>query len=378
MPASSRSGVAKTAGASGQPVPRQSKVPLPPYVQQQQQKMQLQQQSPQQTSQKQASQQQGSQAPGVAHKYPFFQVQNNRDSSKYRTPYATWGGFTNGYEGSLRSQLMMSTSKARASVHRRGNSFSLGGGLMGLSKPARHLNYSDGGAEDELSPNTTFRFPNPQSDSVLQSPSSLSLDLSATSPMMHEASPPPPSYFPETSLSLLDPWEAVSPTTTPMHMRPQFSPVWQPFIGPLGPLESMNMFGPLPLGSIGPMGPLGAIGPMGPASQGKGSSGGATAVGSSSACSDQSRTVGPFGGPADVVFTTPGLTMNPTTPPPMSPLTHHVPSTPPGSRGSISQHMPGTPSVPGSPASNATSHQQSPEEQLKQQLRRISDPPQSP
>ncbi|KAL8397111.1 hypothetical protein RB594_003994 [Gaeumannomyces avenae] len=354
LPASSHSSVAKTIGVNSQPAPRQSKVPLPPYVQQQQQKMQLQQQLPQQTSQKQTLQQ-ASQAPGVSHKYPYFQVQNNRDSSKYRTPYATWGGFTNGYEGSLRSQLMMSTSKARASVHRRGNSFTLGGGLMGLSKPARHLNYSDGGVEDELSPNTTFRFPNPQPDSVLQSPSSLSLDLSATSPMLPEASPPPPSYFPESSLGLMDPWEAVSPTTAPMHMRPQFSPVWQPFIGPLGPLESMNMFGPLPLGSIGPMGPLGAIGPMGPASQ-----------------------VGPFGGPADVVFTTPGLTMNPTTPPPMSPLTHHVPSTPPASRGSISHHMPGTPSVPGSPASNATSHHQSPEEQLKQQLRRISDPPQSP
>lgn len=29
-----------------------------------------------------------------------------RDSSKYRTPYAPWGGFTNGYEGNLRAHLM--------------------------------------------------------------------------------------------------------------------------------------------------------------------------------------------------------------------------------------------------------------------------------
>lgn len=61
----------------------------------------------------------------VYYKYPFFQVNHNRcvclsplarawpganehprDSSKYRTPYAAWGGFTNGYEGDLRAHLM--------------------------------------------------------------------------------------------------------------------------------------------------------------------------------------------------------------------------------------------------------------------------------
>ncbi|PHH79030.1 hypothetical protein CDD80_5744 [Ophiocordyceps camponoti-rufipedis] len=31
-------------------------------------------------------------------RYPFFQVNHNRDASKYRSPYAPWGGFTNGYE----------------------------------------------------------------------------------------------------------------------------------------------------------------------------------------------------------------------------------------------------------------------------------------
>lgn len=30
---------------------------------------------------------------------------NFRDSSKYRTPYSPWGGFTNGYEGDLRAYL---------------------------------------------------------------------------------------------------------------------------------------------------------------------------------------------------------------------------------------------------------------------------------
>ncbi|KAI1129881.1 hypothetical protein F5Y10DRAFT_237475 [Nemania abortiva] len=44
--------------------------------------------------------------PSVIQKYAFFQVHHNRDSTKYRTPYAHWGGFTNGYEGNLRAHLM--------------------------------------------------------------------------------------------------------------------------------------------------------------------------------------------------------------------------------------------------------------------------------
>lgn len=42
----------------------------------------------------------------VYHKYPFFQVNHNRDASRYRTPYAPSGGFTNGYEGNLKAHLM--------------------------------------------------------------------------------------------------------------------------------------------------------------------------------------------------------------------------------------------------------------------------------
>ncbi|KAG5922189.1 hypothetical protein E4U42_005571 [Claviceps africana] len=42
----------------------------------------------------------------VYQKYPYFQVNHNRDLSKYRTPYAPGQGFTNGYEGDLRAHLM--------------------------------------------------------------------------------------------------------------------------------------------------------------------------------------------------------------------------------------------------------------------------------
>ncbi|KAI1327647.1 hypothetical protein F5Y16DRAFT_371332 [Xylariaceae sp. FL0255] len=44
--------------------------------------------------------------PDSYQKSAFFQVHHNRDSSTYRTPYAKWGGFTNGYEGNLRAHLL--------------------------------------------------------------------------------------------------------------------------------------------------------------------------------------------------------------------------------------------------------------------------------
>ncbi|OLN86634.1 DNA damage-responsive transcriptional repressor RPH1 [Colletotrichum chlorophyti] len=68
--------------------------------------------------------------PSFAMKYPFFQVNHNRsvfseiqnldnmtyifarDSKTYRTPYAPWGGFTNGYEGNLRAHLMRTSPEA--------------------------------------------------------------------------------------------------------------------------------------------------------------------------------------------------------------------------------------------------------------------------
>ncbi|KYK56120.1 regulator of deoxyribodipyrimidine photo-lyase PHR1 [Drechmeria coniospora] len=42
----------------------------------------------------------------VHQKYPFFQVNHNRDPSKYRTPYSPWGGFVNGYERNPRAPMV--------------------------------------------------------------------------------------------------------------------------------------------------------------------------------------------------------------------------------------------------------------------------------
>ncbi|KAL2160149.1 hypothetical protein VTH06DRAFT_1804 [Thermothelomyces fergusii] len=55
---------------------------------------------------------------GAYQKYTFFQVNHNRDSSRYRTPYGQWGGFTNGYEGNLR-EFLIKAQKALSGVSNR-------------------------------------------------------------------------------------------------------------------------------------------------------------------------------------------------------------------------------------------------------------------
>ncbi|KAL0940367.1 jumonji family transcription [Colletotrichum truncatum] len=62
--------------------------------------------------------------PSVAMKYAFFQVHHNRDSKTYRTPYAPWGGFTNGYEGNLRAHLMRTSPEAFFKNNRQGSAHS--------------------------------------------------------------------------------------------------------------------------------------------------------------------------------------------------------------------------------------------------------------
>ncbi|CAN8104028.1 unnamed protein product [Discula destructiva] len=103
--------------------------------------------------------------------FKFFQTYHNRDSSRYRTPYALWGGFTNGYEGDLRKHLLkkpefaplgtnqgstnqssvnqssvnQSGSNSSSNNHNRRSSFNMGGGLQGLTKPPSHQ-YSKSGS----------------------------------------------------------------------------------------------------------------------------------------------------------------------------------------------------------------------------------------
>ncbi|KAI1374844.1 hypothetical protein F4677DRAFT_425119 [Hypoxylon crocopeplum] len=63
--------------------------------------------------------------PSIVQKYAFFQIHHNRDSTKYKTPYANWGGFTNGYEGNLRAHLMRSP-EALFEIRKRPTGFSSG------------------------------------------------------------------------------------------------------------------------------------------------------------------------------------------------------------------------------------------------------------
>ncbi|UNI24603.1 hypothetical protein JDV02_010337 [Purpureocillium takamizusanense] len=83
----------------------------------------------------------------VYQKYPFFQVNHNRDALKYRTPYSPWGGFTNGYEGDLRAHLMSQQSNMLQRPYANSMSPGLRGSSMGtfgshhvqqLGRPAEH------------------------------------------------------------------------------------------------------------------------------------------------------------------------------------------------------------------------------------------------
>ncbi|KAI3329517.1 hypothetical protein F4824DRAFT_482126 [Ustulina deusta] len=133
--------------------------------------------------------------PSVIQKYAFFQVHHNRDSTKYRTPYAHWGGFTNGYEGSLRAHLMR-TPDALYSIQRQ--PLGLGGTSGGLSSTPQKA------ATCVPLPAST------SSNAVLQSPSPVayhtppvqpvavhSTAIPSASPLGTQSAPPPAAQQPE-------------------------------------------------------------------------------------------------------------------------------------------------------------------------------------
>ncbi|POR34593.1 DNA damage-responsive transcriptional repressor RPH1 [Tolypocladium paradoxum] len=95
----------------------------------------------------------------VYQKYPFFQVNHNRDSSKYRTPYAAWGGFTNGYEGDLRAHLMSKQSDLlrRSILSPMSPSPSQTGQATGSSNPQHAAQFRGSGASS-LPPSTPQTF----------------------------------------------------------------------------------------------------------------------------------------------------------------------------------------------------------------------------
>ncbi|KAJ3557377.1 hypothetical protein NPX13_g9938 [Xylaria arbuscula] len=117
--------------------------------------------------------------PSVIQKYAFFQVHHNRDSTKYRTPYAPWGGFTNGYEGSLRDHLLQ---KPDALYNIQRQSLGLNGMSTGMSSIPQK-------AVPGISPMST------SSDAALQSGSPITQNavtaqpVTAHSPAVPSASP---------------------------------------------------------------------------------------------------------------------------------------------------------------------------------------------
>ncbi|RYO95945.1 hypothetical protein DL765_011683 [Monosporascus sp. GIB2] len=94
--------------------------------------------------------------PCVLQKYAFFQVHHNRDSTKYRTPYAPWGGFTNGYEGNLRAHLMR-TPDALFGIKR--PSIEMGNITIGTPPTPRYSFSNDQLTNNTPTPLPTFRNP---------------------------------------------------------------------------------------------------------------------------------------------------------------------------------------------------------------------------
>lgn len=90
-----------------------------------------------------------------------------RDNSRYRTPYAPWGGFTNGYEGDLRKHLMKKP-ETMSFGHNRRSSFNIGGGLQGLTRPPSHQ-YSNS-ASSSTSPNNGAASPTSSHASAMSPP----------------------------------------------------------------------------------------------------------------------------------------------------------------------------------------------------------------
>ncbi|KAL1876955.1 hypothetical protein Daus18300_002562 [Diaporthe australafricana] len=237
---------------------------------------------------------------------------HNREPSRYRTPYALWGGFTNGYEGDLRKHLMKKPESASFSNRRL--SFNLGGGLQGLTRPPSHR-YSNSAGSSRSSP---FSAPRARSQSGAASPTSSF--ASAMSP------PPVPSRGHQRTSSV---------PSTPFHpaMRPQYASSSQ-----------MN------------------------------SNAGQTGE-SNLACSPNSfsNSMGFQGGPSTMDTLSPRASM-----PPISPA--GIPSQQPTFLNTSPQPVVHAASAasPTVPMEVDPETNESPAQQLKQQLRRISDPKESP
>lgn len=152
-------------------------------------------------------------------KYSFFQVHHNRDASRYRTPYNLYGGFTNGYEGNLRTFLL----KAQQSLS----------GGKGQSQ-ARRLpslppkNLPGASAAQQSNAHAPPPYSSPYGQHLTLSPTSFRADLSVRgdtpiSPSPYMATP----YSPVASTPAM--WDVRQPSPTPLHpaIRPQYANPWQ-------------------------------------------------------------------------------------------------------------------------------------------------------
>ncbi|KAH6885771.1 hypothetical protein B0T10DRAFT_491569 [Thelonectria olida] len=138
----------------------------------------------------------------IYQKYQFFQVNHNRDSTKYRTPYAAWGGFTNGYEGDVRAYYMSN----QDALMRRA---SLNTGTYQSSPYASSAPPPQNPHQGSVSsPGTQFHRPAPQTASYGQNPFTHGPRQGA-SPSTHPGNAPRQQYTPAIKAQYMSPNPAI-------------------------------------------------------------------------------------------------------------------------------------------------------------------------
>ncbi|KAK3683433.1 hypothetical protein B0T22DRAFT_384051 [Podospora appendiculata] len=160
-------------------------------------------------------------------KYSFFQVHHNsarltrsRDTSRYRTPYGQWGGFTNGYEGNLRAFLI----KAQHALS--GSKGQIKGIPASLLQPLQPRIEASPPVMNH-SPSPRYGSPYSQNGSRMDAPSPQSMFFfdSSTGPLSSPTSMfLNPHQDPSTPGSSSWDWDMGQPASAPLHpaIRPQY------------------------------------------------------------------------------------------------------------------------------------------------------------
>ncbi|GAB1313443.1 hypothetical protein MFIFM68171_03653 [Madurella fahalii] len=154
-------------------------------------------------------------------KYSFFHVNHNRDSSRYRTPYGAWGGFTNGYEGNLR-EFLMKAQKALSGGSSKGSAKQIP--LLQPLQPRVGPSHGPGNPP-QPGHNSSYTQLLPRPTAQSSQPPYL--------PNSYQAAPYQNQEYPVRN-SPGSPYEIRSPASAPLHpaIRPQYGAPWSQHASP--------------------------------------------------------------------------------------------------------------------------------------------------